>query len=154
MRTDTGRGGLAAVIGRGLVAGAVGTAAMTVSSTLEQRKRGRPPSTAPADAAAEVLGIESFRDDAAKRRFSSVVHWSYGTGWGIARAALRAAGLGAAGATVVHLAAVWGGQLVMLPALGVAPPPWDWGVDEVAIDAGHHVVYALAAGAAFEALSA
>ena len=37
----------ASSIGKGLVAGFVGTAAMTVSSTLEAKLRGRAPSTAP-----------------------------------------------------------------------------------------------------------
>lgn len=47
-----------------MVAGVVGTAAMTVSSTLEAKLRGREPSTTPARAA--------------------VAHWGCGTGWGAA----------------------------------------------------------------------
>jgi hypothetical protein len=78
-----GPGGVAVAIGRGLVAGAIGTAAMTVSSTLEQKAREREASTAPADAAMKVLGIESFCDDGAKSRFSNAVHWAYGTAWGV-----------------------------------------------------------------------
>src|SRR5919112_2106964 len=103
-----GLGGVAAAIGRGLVAGAIGTAAMTLSSTLEQKARGREASTAPADAAMKVLGIEGFCDDGAKSRFSSFVHWSYGTGWGVPRALLHHAGLGTTGATAAHAAALWG----------------------------------------------
>src|SRR3954453_17772965 len=144
---------LAAKIGRGLVAGAVGTAAMTVSSTIEQKRRGRPPSTAPADAAMKVLGIEGFCDDAAKSRFSNVVHWAYGTGWGVPRGLFDAAGLDTAAATAAaHGGALWGSEQVMLPALGVAPPLWEWGVVEVAIDALHHAVYTTAASVAYEAL--
>jgi hypothetical protein len=97
-----GLGTLAAKLGRGLVAGAVGTAAMTVSSTIEQKRRGREPSTAPADAAMKVLGIESFCDAAAKTRFSNVVHWAYGSAWGIPRALLDAAGLGPPAASAAH----------------------------------------------------
>jgi hypothetical protein len=55
---------------------------MTVSSTLEAKLRGRQFSTAPAEAAAKVLGIKEFRSEAAKSRFSNLVHWGYGTGWG------------------------------------------------------------------------
>ena len=51
---------LATSIGKGVVAGFAGTAAMTVSSTVEMRLRGRAPSTAPADATAKVLGILDF----------------------------------------------------------------------------------------------
>jgi hypothetical protein len=147
-----GPGTLAAKIGRGLVAGTIGTAAMTVSSTLEQKLRGREASTAPADAAAKVLGIEGFCDDAAKSRFSNVVHWVYGSTWGVPRALLDAAGLSPAAATAAHGAALWGSEQVMLPALGVSPPLWEWGVEEVAIDSVHHVVYTLATSIAYEAL--
>ena len=148
----SGLGGLAGRIGRGLVAGAVGTAAMTVSSTIEQKRREREASTAPADAAMKVLGIESFCDDAAKSRFSNVVHWAYGTAWGVPRALLDAAGLSPAAATAAHGGALWGSEQVMLPALGVAPPLWEGGATEVAIDAGHHLVYTLTTSLAYAAL--
>ena len=139
-------------LARGVVAGAIGTAAMTVSSTLESKLRGREPSTAPADAAMKLLGIEGFCDDGAKSRFSTAVHWGYGTAWGVPRALLDAAGLGVAAATAAHGGALWGSEQVMLPALGVAPPLWEWGAVEVAVDALHHLVYTAAAGVAYEAL--
>ena len=137
---------LAGGIGAGVVAGVVGTSAMTASSTLEARLRGRQASTAPARAAEKVLGIEAFADESAEARFSNLVHWGYGTGWGVARGLLGAAGLGAAAATPVHFATMWGGAAVMLPALGVTPPVTRWGREEVAIDVFHHLVYAGAAG--------
>ena len=40
----------------------------------------------------------------------------------------------------------------MLPALGVAPPFWQWGAKEVAIDTFHHLVYASATSVADAAL--
>jgi hypothetical protein len=139
-------------VARGLVAGAVGTAAMTVSSTVEAKLRKREASTAPADAAMKVLGIEGFCDERAKSRFSNAVHWAYGTGWGVPRALLAAAGLDRGAATAAHGAALWGSEQVMLPALGVAPPLWEWGAVEIAIDALHHTVYTVAASVAYEAL--
>src|SRR3954452_16058500 len=152
MAAANGLGDLAAKIGRGLAAGAIGTAAMTVSSTIEMKLRGRQGSTAPADAAMKVLGIEGFCDDAAKSRFSTAVHWAYGTAWGVPRALLDAAGLSPVAATAAHGGALWGSEQVMLPALGVAPPLWEWGAVEVAIDVLHHVVYTAAASVAYEAL--
>src|SRR5919107_2964 len=149
MAAANGLGALAAQIWRGLAAGAVGTAAMTVSSTVEEKLRDRQASATPADAAMKVLGIESFCGDGAKSRFSNAVHWAYGTSWGVPRALLDAAGLSPAVATAAHGGAVWGSEQVMLPALGVAPPLWDWGAAEVAIDAGHHVVYTLATSLAY-----
>ena len=139
-------------LGKGLVAGIAGTAAMTVSSTIEARLRHRPFSTAPADAAAKVLGISSFTGQPARGRFSTLVHWGYGTGWGATRGLLRAFGLSPAAATATHMAAVWGSEQVMLPALEVAPPITVWGRDEVAIDGLHHAVYALGTGLAYELL--
>lgn len=144
---------IAETIGKGLVAGFAGTAAMTVASTLEMKRRGRAASSAPADATAKVLGIERFSDDAAKVRFSNLVHWGYGSAWGVVHGLLRIVGLAPAKATALHLAAVWGNEAAMLPALDVTPPFWTWGAREVAIDLGHHVVYATATGLAYELLS-
>jgi hypothetical protein len=143
----------ASTLGKGLVAGFAGTAAMTVSSTLEQHLRKRAASSAPADATAKVLGIAEFSDDAAKERFSFLSHWGYGTGWGVVRAGFGSV-LPPKAATVAHLAAIWGNEQVMLPALDVAPPITMWGGKEIAIDAFHHVVYAATTGAAYELLSA
>ena len=137
----------------GLLAGLVGTTAMTISSTVEQRLRGRPASIAPADAAAKILGIHEFPSDRAKNAFSNTVHWSYGTGWGVVRALLRGLGLPPLAATGAHFALVWGSEQVMLPALEVAPPVKQWRKEEIAIDALHHLVYATAAGAAYELLN-
>jgi hypothetical protein len=139
-------------VGKGLVAGFAGTAAMTVSSTLEQHLRGRAASTAPADATAKVLGISEFSTPAAKNRFSNLVHWGYGTGWGVVRGLLASAGLRPAAATLAHGAAVWGNEQVMLPALDVAPPVYMWAREEVAIDAFHHLVYVTATGVAYDLL--
>jgi hypothetical protein len=144
---------LALAIGRGLLAGFAGTAAMTVSSTLEARWRGREPSTAPARATAKVLGIKEFEDDRAHARFSDLSHWGYGTGWGVLRGLLGAApGLSPRAATALHGGAVWGSAQVTLPALEIAPPSVFWGAEEVAIDAWHHAVYAAATGVVCAAL--
>jgi hypothetical protein len=143
---------LAGSIGKGVLAGLAGTAAMTVSSTVEAKVRRRAFSTAPADAAAKVLGISGFRDEAAHSRFSNLVHWGYGTGWGVTRGLLRATGMSPGRATATHLAALWGSEQVMLPALAVAPPVTMWGREEVAIDGFHHAVYALSTGLAYELL--
>jgi hypothetical protein len=137
-------------VGRGLLAGVAGTAAMTVSSTVEAKVRRRAFSHAPADATAKALGIQSFVSDRAYDRFSTLSHWGYGTGWGVVRGLLRAAGLRPAAATAAHGAAVWGNAQVALPALEVAPPAWMWPRQEVAIDLFHHAVYALATGVAYE----
>lgn len=146
-------GALAGSVGKGLAAGVVGTAAMTVSSSLEAKLRGRAPSTAPADAASKVLGVKP-EGEQNQARFSTLVHWGYGTGWGVVRGLLAAVGLPSGAATVGHFGAVFGSGLVMLPRLEVAPPVKEWGATEIAIDAFHHGVYAVATGFAYRWLDA
>lgn len=139
---------LAADVGKGLFAGAAGTAAMTVSSTVEARLRGRADSSAPATAAGALLGVEPVDDDG-RQRFNNLVHWGYGTVWGAARGVISATGLPAVPATLVHLGAVWGSEQVVLPATGAAPPATEWGAKEIAIDVFHHAVYVVATGLAY-----
>jgi hypothetical protein len=124
---------------------------MTASSAAEAKLRGRSPSAAPAEAAGLVLGVEP-RDEASKARFATVVHWAYGSGWGTVRGLLGLSRLSPLQAGASHLGLVWGAELVMLPSLGVAPPPWRWGAKELGIDALHHAVYASATSAAYYAL--
>jgi hypothetical protein len=143
---------IAAAIGKGILAGAAGTAAMTASSTLEARLRGREFSTAPAKAAAKALGIELFEDGEAYGRFSNLVHWGYGTGWGLARAVLRTVGLPPALATPAHFVALWGSALYSLPHYEVAPPVTEWAAQDIAIDVFHHLVYIAATATAYESL--
>jgi hypothetical protein len=54
----TSIGDIAANVGKGLFAGAAGTAVMTVSSTLEMKLSGRGASQTPAQAAEKVLEVE------------------------------------------------------------------------------------------------
>jgi hypothetical protein len=144
---------LATAIGKGLVAAFAGTAAMTVSSTLEARIRGRAPSSAPARATAKMLGIKEFEDALASARFNDLSHWGYGTGWGVVRGLLSAAGLPPKAATAAHGAAIYGAAQAMLPALEIAPPVIFWPPEEIVIDAFHHAVYAAATGVAYELLN-
>ena len=144
---------VATSVGKGLLAGFVGTAAMTVSSSLEARLRHRAASSAPARATAKVLGIKEFEDGIAEARFNDLSHWGYGTGWGVLRGLLGATGMPARTATALHGGAVWGTAQVTLPALEIAPPAVFWPKEEIAIDAFHHAVYAAATGAAYELLN-
>jgi hypothetical protein len=139
-------------IGKGVLAGFAGTAAMTASSTIEAKLRGRPFSTAPAKAATRALGIETFDDGEAYARFSNFVHWGYGTGWGVARGIMRAFSFGPRVTTGAHFGALWGSALYSLPKYEVAPPVTEWAAEDVAIDVFHHLVYVGATALAFELL--
>lgn len=142
---------LAACAGVGALAGLAGTAAMTVSSTVEAKIRGRGSSDTPAKAAGTVLGVQP-KDDAGKTRFGVFVHWAYGTGWGTVRGLFDVTGLSGPGAAAAHLGAVWASEQVVLPATGASAPGWKWGATEIAIDLLHHAVYAGATSAAYEVL--
>jgi hypothetical protein len=136
--------------GRGFIAGTVGTAAMTVSQAIEARIRHRDPSSMPAQAAAKVLGVEP-RSESDEARFSNVVHWTYGSSWGVVRAALGF--LPPWLATLVHVSAIQTSAMTVLPALHVAPPVGEWEGSEIASELVHHVVYAVATSLAYEFLA-
>ena len=144
-------GDVAADFGKGLFAGVVGTAAMTVSSTLEMKLSGRDASQTPAEAAEEVLKVQP-EDEGSEARFSNLVHWGYGTAWGGVRGLLSSAGLSGPMATAAHLALVWGSEQVVLPTLDVSAPVFKYGSKATATDLLHHVVYATATGLAYSYL--
>ena len=144
-------GDVAADFGKGLFAGAAGTAAMTVSSTLEMKLSGRPASQTPAQAAEAVLDVEP-KDEESEAKFSNLVHWGYGTAWGGVRGFLSSAGLSGPMATAAHLALVWGSEQVVLPTLDVSAPVFKYGSKATATDLLHHVVYATATGLAYSYL--
>lgn len=144
-------GDVAANFGKGLFAGLAGTAAMTVSSTLEMKMSGRAASETPAQAAEEVLDVRP-NDEESEARFSNLVHWGYGTGWGSVRGLLDSAGLSGPAATLAHLGLVWGSEQVILPALNVSAPVFRYGGKAMATDLLHHTVYAAATGLAYSYL--
>ena len=142
---------LADAVGRGFVAGLLGTAAMTLSSTVEMQLRGRSASNTPAQAICKTLGLETTSEEA-QERLTNLVHWGYGTAWGAVRGLIGAAGFSGLPATLTFFGLVWAAEQMMLPKTGVAPPVTEQPPEEIAIDAWHHLVYAQATGAAYTAL--
>ena len=61
-----------AAIGRGLIAGLAGTAAITISSTIEMKLRKRPASTTPGKVGGKVLGVKP-RNQEGMKRFSNAI---------------------------------------------------------------------------------
>ncbi len=140
---------LAVALGRGIVAGVAATAAMTVATTAEMKLRRREPSTAPAEIAGKLLGVEPHKTS---ERFATVAHATAGS-LGAVRGLLDLAGVRGPAAPVVFFAIAWMPDLVAVPAAGAAPPPWRWGTVELAISAAHHAVYAAAGETAYRALT-
>lgn len=143
---------LAANLGRGIVAGAAGAVVMTAGQTIEMRITGRQGSDTPATAAQRLLRIERFESDAARERFSSLVHWGYGTGWGVVRGALGTF-VSPVAADAALFAGVWGGEQVIMPALDISEPTVKMGTQAIVMDGGFHALYAVATGLAFRWLA-
>jgi hypothetical protein len=116
---------------------------------MEMKATGSGPNTAPAEAVERTTPVE-FTDDEQKQKAAGPIHFAYGTGWGVVYAGLRRVGLAPLPAGGGLLAAVWGNAMWMLPALQIAPPPREWGANELVKDAGRHGVYAAATALTYE----
>jgi len=144
-------GTLGAAIGKGLIAGLAGTAAITISQMIEMKITKRKSSNAPAKAVKETLHIEAASPED-NEEFSNEVHWTYGTCWGVMRGLLSIAGIKGFTATTLHLASIWGTAVTIQPKLDIAPPLSEWEPKDIAIDILHHTVYAVVAGLVFDAI--
>jgi hypothetical protein len=73
-----------AAIGRGLLAGATGTAAMTAAQTVYYAVTDAEPSTTPAEAARRIIRGVLRREvpEAWTPTLNTLMHWTYGTSWG------------------------------------------------------------------------
>ncbi len=142
-------GKFAGSIGKGLIAGAAGTAAMTISQMIEMKITKREASNEPAEAAEKVLDILPENE----KTFSNEVHWTYGISWGIPRGILGLFGLSGLPATAIHFATIYSTALIMPTQLKVAPPLNEWKPKKFAVDALHHAVYALVSGLVYDAMS-
>lgn len=163
-------------IGKGLIAGFAGTVAITVSQMIEMSITKRSMSDAPVKVGGKALGVEprgkaelekekatSDDDEASdelkeevesnKEQFEQLMHFGYGTGWGVARSALDMADIKGIRASVIHFGAIWGAAQIMLPANNAAKPITEWSARQIAIDLFHHAVYAFAAGAVYDAMT-
>ncbi len=144
-------GELGSAIGKGLLAGLAGTAAITLSQMIEMKITKREPSEATIKVVSATAGVGPVNEEE-KQKVSQEIHWSYGTAWGVARGIIGLTGLKGLPASLLHFAAIWGTAMVMLPQYDAAPPVTEESPKAIAIDGLHHAVYALAAGFAYDAL--
>lgn len=144
-------GKIGSAIGRGLIAGLAGTAAITLSQIIESKINQKEPNFAPADAACKALGIEASQREQ-KGKLSREVHWVYGTLWGVARGLLSLAHIKKSSATVLHFGAIYYTALTIQPDFEVSPPVTEWSNKDILFDGFHHAVYATVAGLVFDAI--
>jgi len=140
-------------LGRGLIAGAVGTVAMTLSQTLEMSLSRRKGSQVPGKVGAHLLPGRDPQSTTDIATLNSPVHWAHGISMGALRGLLDTAGLRGPAASAVHFALVWGGDAALYRALGIADVPWRWAAEELGIDLLHKGVYAAVTGATYEVMS-
>lgn len=159
-------------VGRGLLAGAAGTAAMDVLLYRRYRRRGGDQGFLEWELSA---GVEDWEQASAPgqvgrrtveglfqvelsarwaRTTTNAMHWAYGLAWGVQY------GVVAASAAVPRVAyglllgpLVWGSGYVVLPLAKLYKPIWEYDAATLAEDLGAHMVYGLTTAAAFRALS-
>lgn len=135
-------------LARGAVAGFAGAMAMSVSTNAEMRLRDRPPSDAPAKALSRLLGIDA---GGPRRRMALAFggHLATSVSLGAARGALAKAGVSSGPALGALLGLALLPEILVVPALGAAPPPWRWSGADAAIGVLHHGVYAVTTNEAY-----
>jgi hypothetical protein len=130
---------------KGLVAGAVGVAAMTLGAKVEQALTHRPNSFVPAHTLERLLGL-GFKPDAQRRGSNLAMHWGQGIALGTLRGVMAEGGLrgpwASAMFTVVRLTA----DQTQENITGVGAPPWTWPRDELIIDLLHKSIYGFVTG--------
>ncbi len=152
-RRKSGGAGTLSLMGRGALAGLAGATVMSASTNAEMRLRGRPPSYAPAETIGRLFGV-STRGERRKKLLGMVGHVATCVVLGVARALLDRLGLGPRSSAVALFGLAMAPEIVVVPALGAAHPPWEWGAEETAISVLHHGVFAAGTTAAYELLAA
>src|SRR3712207_533895 len=135
------------VLARGLVAGAIGVAAMTLAEKLEQALTRRPNSYVPAHTLERLLGLPHRPDDE-RLLMNWAMHWGQGIALGAVRALMAERGIRGPAGSFLHLNLRLLNDQTLENATGVGAPPWTWPEHEQAIDLLHKAIYAYATGAA------
>jgi hypothetical protein len=149
-------------LARGLVAGVVGTAAMTAWQELSARLPGHgeggadgasadPWESAPAPAkVARRFATDVLHRDVSPDRIpllTNVMHWSTGIGWGVAYGLVqRALPGGAVARGLTWGTTVWAASYAQLVPLGIYEPPWKYPPGVIGLDVSYHLVYGLGTG--------
>jgi hypothetical protein len=142
---------------RSVIAGAAGTAALTLAYSCERRlRRGRQgpldydDSLVPGQIVATVMHLPhvTAREE---RDLGLVLRWSYGSVFGLLHGKLHRA-LGEPWASAVFGGTLITATMTLFPLLGRTPPPWRWPADTMATSLGTHAAYVAAVAAANDAI--
>lgn len=138
---------------RGLAAGVVGVAAMTVGEKVEQFLTDRPNSFVPGHTLERLLGLP-HKPDEERLWLNWTMHWGQGILLGAVRGLMAERGIrGPVGSFLFMNLRLLNDQ-TLENATGVGAPPWTWPFDEQVLDLLHKAIYAFATGAAADRLVA
>lgn len=128
------------------IAAFFGTVAMTVSQEIEIRLNRRPISYTPAIAVFNLLGLDFDRlEERLKGIASYAVHFAYGTVWGFPLVFFVIFDVtNAVLILVLYYIVILLQGWITLPLLGIAGPPWTWGLKPLLTEAFHKLIYSLA----------
>ncbi|MFN2389869.1 MAG: hypothetical protein ABR575_09750 [Actinomycetota bacterium] len=124
---------------KGLAAGVVGTAAMTVSEKIEQSRTGREDSMVTTEVGA-ILTKPPLETGAQAAKLGKVVHWTHGITWGAVRGLLGLTPLNAFVASALHYASLWMSDVLLYRTLKIQPLPHKWGAKPLVTDLFHKLV--------------
>ena len=136
----------------GLLAGAAGGLAMTVSTNVEMRLRGRPPSVVPVQSVERLVGIDLDRNT--EERLATIGHIVSSALLGSARGVLSLVALPAPVLDGLFAVGAFLPDFALIPATGQVPPPWRWSATDLTVAAWHHAAYAAVTIGAYHRLAA
>ncbi len=134
---------------RSVIAGAIGTATMTLAYEAERRLRPRvqgpldyDDSLVPGQIVASVLHLPSVTASK-EHELGLILRWGYGSAFGLFHGALRRV-VPEPWATLVFGGTLMTATLTLFPLLGRTPPPWRWPADVLLTSLATHVAYVTA----------
>jgi hypothetical protein len=136
--------------GKALLAGFLGTTAMTGTLWAERRARRHLQGPVDYDASSHVVQAASTLlhidpdTDRQRRALFLLVHWGYGSAVGVGYRGVRAVVGNDVLAGTIFYAGCQSMAFVLFPTLGGTPPPWRWRRDMLISSLGQHAVYVAA----------
>jgi hypothetical protein len=137
---------------RSVLAGATGTAAMSLAYEIEHRLRPRvtgpldyDDSLVPGEIVKGIMHLPNVTNRE-EHELGLGLRWSYGSAFGIWHGLLRRR-LGEPGASIVFGTTLMTATLTLFPLLGRTPPPWRWPRSVIVTAFGTHAVYVAAVAA-------
>ena len=131
---------------RSVIAGAAGTAAMSLTYGTERRLRPTvegpldyDDSLVPGQIVGTVLHLPDVTDQE-EHELGMLLRWGYGSAFGLYHGTLRRF-LPEPWATIIFGATLMTATFTLFPLMGRTPPPWRWPADVLATSIGTHIAY-------------